>query len=454
MCVRMAFSLDQLLDTLRQKRPPEGLLVAFSGGRDSTVLLHALAAIRDQLPAPLRAIHINHRLHADADQWSRRCEQFAVDLCIDYVARNVEVDPADPRGLEAAARAARYAVLDTELRPGEWLLTAHHADDQLETVLLQLLRGGGPAGIAAMPARASFGAGWLVRPLLDFDRQALSAYANAHNLPCIDDPSNADRQRDRNYLRHEIVPRLKARWPAAAVTAGRAARHAAQAKQLLGDLAMLDLAQLAAVDAATLPIDATLALGRARAENVVRHWLAQRQLPVPDTRRLDALLQQATDAAEDRAPRITWPGAEARCWHGRIYAFAPLPEPHPLPDRWRGEPLSLGAGLGELQAASANNGLRAEVFVDGVDVRWRYGGERIRPAGQRHHRELKALLREAGIPPWLRDRIPLLWVGDKLAAVADLWVADEFAATGHSAMQIQWHNKPKLIQSPLTQKEG
>lgn len=441
----MAFSSDQLPDILRQQPPPTGLLVAFSGGRDSTVLIYALAAVRDRLAVPLRAIHINHDLHADAAHWARRCKDFAASLGIDYISRSVAIDPADGRGLEAAARAARYAALDAELRPGEWLLTAHHADDQLETVLLQLLRGGGPAGLAAMPARAPFGAGCLVRPLLQFQRQELAAYADANGLEFIDDPSNTDRQRDRNYLRHEILPRLTERWPAAAATVGRAARHAAQAKALLADLAALDLAQVAQTDSETLPLESVLALGRERAENLLRHWLTQRKLPVPDTRRLDALLSQAAEAAGDKAPQVLWPGVEARCWRGRIYAFPPLVEVPPLPAQWHGEPLDLGAEMGELRTVAGKGTLRADVLTEGVEIRWRRGGERIRLAGQQHRRELKDLLREAGIVPWMRSRIPLLWYKDELAAVGDLWVADEFAASANEpAARIEWRQRPVI----------
>ncbi|HET7308124.1 MAG TPA: tRNA lysidine(34) synthetase TilS [Gammaproteobacteria bacterium] len=437
------FSPERLLDALGDKSAATGFVVAFSGGRDSSVLLHALATLRGRLPAPLRAMHINHGLHADAAAWERHCQAFAVALHSDYISRTVVIDSADSRGLEAAARAARYAALGPELRPGEWLLTAHHADDQLETVLLQLLRGGGPAGIAAMPARAPFGAGFLVRPLLEFDRQTLAAYAEANVLNCVDDPGNIDPQRDRNYLRHEIVPRLKQRWPSATITIGRAARHAAQAKSLLRDLAALDLDRIAEPGSPSLPVEAVLALGRARAGNLLRHWLKQRGLPVPDTRRLDTLLKQAAETAGDRAPQVTWPGTEARCWQGRIYAFKALDEPVELPTRWHGERLMLGSGLGQLHAITGTGGLRTGVTAEGLEVRWRQGGERIRAVGQLHHRSLKDLLREAGVVPWLRNRIPLLWFNDELVAVADLWIADEFAAPAkETGVRIEWRKRP------------
>ncbi|HET7570097.1 MAG TPA: tRNA lysidine(34) synthetase TilS [Gammaproteobacteria bacterium] len=438
-----SFSPERLLDALGDKGTATGFIVGFSGGRDSSVLLHALAMLRDRLPPSLRAIHVNHGLHADAADWERHCRRFAAALNVEYVSKTVTVDPSDSRGLEAAARAARYAALKSEMRPGEWLLTAHHADDQLETVLLQMLRGGGPAGIAAMPARAPFGSGFLVRPLLAFERQTLIAYAEANDLNCVEDPGNIDPHRDRNYLRHEIVPRLKQRWPSATTTIGRAARHAAQAKSLLRDLAALDLDRIAEPGSPTLPIGAVVALGRARAENLLRHWLMQRNLPVPDARRLDTLLEQAAEAAGDKAPQVTWPGVEARCWQGRIYAFKPLDEPAELPTRWHGEPLELGPGLGELHAVEGTGGLRTNVIAEGLELRWRQGGERIRPPGQSHHRSVKDLLREARIVPWMRNRIPLLWFEDEVVAVADLWIADEFAAPANkTGTRIEWRERP------------
>jgi tRNA(Ile)-lysidine synthase len=425
----MAFFPDRLFAIVNHNSAPAGFLVAFSGGRDSSVLLDALSSLRDRLPAPLRAMHVNHGLHPDAARWARHCEQFAAARNVACCSQNVVIDPADPRGLEAAARAARYAAFEAELRPDEWLLTAHHADDQLETVLLQLLRGGGPAGIAGMPAQAPFGTGWLARPLLTFRRDELTAYADANGLRCITDPSNADTRRDRNFLRHEIIPCLKQRWPAATTTATRSARHAAHADSLLHDLADLDLARIQMDKSDSLPIDAVLSLGQDRAANLLRRWLCERELPVPDTRRLNELLAQAKNAASDRVPEVTWAGAVARCWRGRIHAFPPPPQrPVDLPERWHGKPLHLGPGLGELRAVRGDGGLRANVLAEGVKLRFRKGGEIIRPVGHQHHRKLKDLLREANIAPWLRDRIPLLWFDNKLVAVGELWVAHEFAA--------------------------
>jgi tRNA(Ile)-lysidine synthase len=442
----MRFSAERLLAVLQRIDAPQadGYVVAFSGGLDSSVLLHALVAIADELPAPVRAVHINHQLQPQAEDWERHCRRFAAAAGIDYQSAAVTVSPV-AAGLEAAARSARYRALKTLLHEGEWLLTAHHADDQLETVLLQLLRGGGPAGIAGMPDAGPFGTGWHVRPLLGFARTELDAYAALAGLAYLDDPSNTDRRHDRNFLRHEVVTRLKERWPAAAMTVSRAARHAAQASELLADLAALDLERIAPVSAETLPVASLLALGRARAANLLRYWLAQRGLPLPDTRRLDELLAQLQTAADDKAPCAAWAGAEVHCWRGRLYAFVPLDAPAPTA-HWNGaDPLRLGSGPGELHAVRGPGGIKADILARGVQVRFRAGGERIRPAGHPHHRELKNLLQEAGVVPWMRARIPLLWSGEVLAAVGDLWIAEECAAKDGEGMRIEWRNRPNLF---------
>lgn len=225
------------------------LVLALSGGLDSMVLLHALAALRSGFPFALRAIHIDHALHPDSAAWGRACAQVCAQLAVPFDVRPVTVSTVAADGVEAAARRARYAALGELLAPGEILVTAHQRDDQAETVLLQLLRGTGVAGLAGMPARVAFGGNELVRPLLGFVRAALEAYGRSNGLTWIDDPSNADPRLRRNFLRTEIMPRLRAVWPEADRMLVRAAGHAAEAVALLDELADGDLAGCRARDA-------------------------------------------------------------------------------------------------------------------------------------------------------------------------------------------------------------
>ncbi|TLY67762.1 MAG: tRNA lysidine(34) synthetase TilS, partial [Gammaproteobacteria bacterium] len=237
-------ALSARLTELLPDFPQVPVCVAFSGGADSTALLGALAATRAP-PLELRAIHIDHRLHPHSRRWSAHCARVARALAVPLTVLSATVAPLPGESLEAAARTVRYRRLGEALRDGEALLTAHHEDDQLETVLLQLLRGAGLAGIAAMPARAPLARGFLVRPLLAWSRQELVAYLRARGLEWIEDPMNSELRLDRNYLRARVLPAIRERWPAAATTVTRTARHAAEAQRLLDELGRADVARAA-----------------------------------------------------------------------------------------------------------------------------------------------------------------------------------------------------------------
>ena len=283
----MLFSPAQLLDQLAHLPPAQRYWVAYSGGCDSTVLLHALAALRDQLPVELHALHVNHNLHEAAPTWAAHCRAVCETLAIPLTEVNVDARAAKGESPEAAARAARYCIFTDVLKAGDGLLLAHHRDDQAETLLLQLLRGSGPRGLAAMPAHRPQGAGWLGRPLLSFSRQELCRYAEAEKLQWIDDPSNFDTDFDRNFLRQRVLPLLQERWPAAATTLGRAAEHQAEAAELLHQLAEEDWQLTAGPQADTLQIDSLLRLTPDRQRNVLRYWInSVNTLPLPDRQRL------------------------------------------------------------------------------------------------------------------------------------------------------------------------
>lgn len=406
--------------------PGQSCVVAFSGGLDSTVLLHL---VRHAETNPVRAVHVDHGLHPSSADWADRAVATASAMGVECEIVRVEVVD-DGQGREAAARAARYAALRERIDEGELLLTAHHADDQAETVLLALLRGSGPAGLAAMPLVAPFGHGMLVRPLLRTRRAALQAWGDAHQLEWTDDPSNTDTSIARNHLRRNVLPVLEAYWPETVGALNLGARWAAEADGLLGQLAELDLAAL--TDGKTLDAEGVIALGPDRARNLLRVWLAQLGLPGAPYTRLDEAVRQLAEAAEDRVPEIDWPGAVLRRWAGRLYAMKPE---QPVPDDWHAEwlvekPLPLPAGLGQLSLVSAPTGLDpAKLMGSTVKVRFRHGGERLRTHPTGPHRQLKHLLAEAGVPPWDRGRVPLLFMGDILVAAGDLFVDAAWAAS-------------------------
>ncbi|MCE5232144.1 MAG: tRNA lysidine(34) synthetase TilS [Mizugakiibacter sp.] len=420
---------DALASTLQAAligRHPGPLCVAYSGGPDSTALLHALAALPEARARGLRAVHVDHGLHADSARWAAHCRAFAALLQVPLAVIRVEVPLGRGEGLEAAARDARYAAFATELRDGETLVLAQHRDDQAETVLLKLLRGAGPEGLGGMRAERAFARGRLWRPLLALPRAALADYVRAHALACIEDPANADPALARSYLRREILPRLARHWPQAPQAIAHAATLCREAAAHIAHEADAARARLRGAEPATLDAAGWAALSPALRTPVLEGWLHGLGLPAPTRAQAAELLRQVETSAGDRVPRVAWPGVEMRLWRGLLYAMAPLPEvPSDWRARWDGTPLALPARGGVLALeVDAPERLDAP-----LEVRIGVAGARLKPAGDRHTRALRDLYQQAGIPPWRRTRCPLIYTADGvLLAVADLWRSDAGAA--------------------------
>jgi len=440
----VTFSTGQLREQLaaletRAARPAR-YVIAFSGGLDSTVLAHAL--VRADTGIPIVAVHIDHGLHEDSSSWGMHCEAFADSIGIDFHGRQVTVQLESGKGPEASAREARYTALHGELQHGDWLLSAHHREDQAETLLLNLVRGSGPAGIAGIGAIRRFGPGWLVRPLLDIDRASLVEYARTNGLEWVDDPSNTDRRFDRNFLRHEILPRLKSRWPDIAARLQRSASHAGEAAGMLADLADLDLDILGGRPE-RLPVDGLLALPRERQKNLVRHALRLCGLSTPTALQLDRILTEVLPARPDAQPLVIWPGASVRRYRNGLYLLPEVLAEAPTAVKITGEQIALGAGLGRLYFDSgAPRGIAPELVERGMRLAVREGGEKIHPFNQSHTRKLKKLLQEEGVVPWMRDRVPLVYVDDALVAVGDLWIAKD--AVAEPGVAVRWTDRPAL----------
>jgi len=418
--------LEARLRELLPAWPGVSLCVAFSAGADSTALLAALAPLRAQGVA-VRAVHVDHGLQPAAADFRRQARRTAAALKVPLRVIAVRVPRTGGESPEAAAREARYAALAAALAPGECLLTAHHEDDQLETVLLQLLRGAGVAGLAAMPGSAPCGQGLLVRPLLGVEGGALRAWLQGQALGFAEDPSNADERFDRNYLRRRVLPLLRARWPAAAATVARGARHAGEAQLLLDELARADCerAQVgAALDAKVLR-----RLGLPRRRNALRWWIARAGWPRPPARRLAELAGPVLAARPDTHPFTAWAGVRA-ARHADLLYLEPARGtptaglPAGLEWHWRAAPvLELPGGAGTLSLEPDPRGpLDLEALAPVLTVRARSGGERLRlvPGGVR--RSLKGLLQEARVPREVRTRLPLVFSGAVLVAVADLYL--------------------------------
>lgn len=409
--------------------PGRRIAVAFSGGRDSVALLHALVALRDAIGILPSAIHVHHGLSPQADAWAAFAEKFCKVRDVPLIVERVKVPANSGLGLEAAARAERYRVFAQ--CTADLLLLAHHQDDQAETLLFNLLRGAGVHGAAAMPALRRLpcpgGADLLLgRPWLAVPRAAIDAYVSAGRLEHIEDPSNLDQAFSRNHLRHDILPRLGERYPQAAASLANAARRFGEASKLLDDLAELDLAEVSRdgrLDWARLN-----RLDAARQKNLLHRWLALHGEVVPSEAGLVEFLRQCRAAGADAQVAMVFGGLSLRRWQGRLYRVA-AGRQELSPNRgWQGEPVVAWCG-GELKMPeSQGRGLRADLLSGQVEIRSRQGSEVIRLHAGGPSRPLRQLFQERGVPPWERPLLPFLWVDQRLAAVGGIGIAAEFQA--------------------------
>ena len=438
-------------------------VIAYSGGVDSHVLLYCC----HRLQLPVRAVHVHHGLQRPADDWAAHCRSVCDVLAVPVTILHVDAKPEAGQSPEEAAREARYQALEQNLLAGECLVTAQHRDDQAETLLLQLFRGGSSAGLAAMPARRAFGRGVHIRPMLDFSRQEIEAFAALHSLDWVEDPSNRDTRFDRNFLRQQVMPLLQQHWPQLSIQLSSVAALQSSSQQVMDDMAAIDLAAaVMPLPVQQLPLFQDIVsvldsqrlklLSHARRLNLLRYWI-RRSLHISPSRKLleeiDSAVLHVRDDAEPRLQFETWvlrkyrdglyllnqpakqqtgpetePGAEEMlCWQPAVQAQIVL---------------APGMVLKAVKTESA--GLDPALQHEKLDLRYRRGGERFKPHGRRHSQQLKKLLQEAGVPPWERHRIPLLYRGDELVAVVGLWLGADFVTGGGG-----W--EPRLFAEPPVQ---
>ena len=424
-------------------------VVAYSGGVDSHVLLYSCR----ELGLPVRAVHIHHGLQKVADHWVRHCQQICagLDIEFDVIYVDARAQSGNRQSPEEAARIARYDALYSNLRDGECLLTAQHMNDQAETLFLQLMRGAGAAGLAGMPAQALRERNMHLRPLLNFTRDELESFAYDNALDWVDDPSNQDTNLDRNFIRQQILPMLESRWPEVTARLSSAARLQADNLDVIESMAATDLANCIRVwqpvTAASLydvlsgiSIDQLLALPAARQLNVLRYWIidsltkgvSSHRSISPTRKLLMEISGSMLSAQRDAEPKILFSDVEFRRYQNRLYIIRERSEP-----TGDSEPLILSMTqpvrmadikICLLRSDLPGQGLAAQVVDKALTVKYRQGGEELKPAGRSHSQRLKKLLQENDIPPWDRSRLPLFYLGDELVAVADLLIADAYQA--------------------------
>jgi tRNA(Ile)-lysidine synthase len=423
----VSLSSDFLESALARFEPLQRIYIAYSGGIDSHVLLH-LAASSTRLRDKITAVYVHHGLQAEADDWAVHTAKTAEELAVRFILLRVNAVAGRKESPEEAARNARYAALKELIEVNDVLLVAQHLEDQLETVMLQLMRGSGLRGLSGMPENMAFGRGSLLRPLLQTPKRAISDYACRHRLHWVEDLSNQRSDYDRNFLRNEVLPLLKHRWPGCAVTVARSARHCAEAETLVAELAGEIFEQI--YD----PLDNTLSISRlrmfdsARQQLAVRRWFLMNGLRMPSRDVVLRLLNQVAVAKDARHPALFSQGCWIRRYRDKLYCLAPF-EPE-MPEETVWPPDQIRILLGEYRALywrRASAGIALETWLESeIVVKCRAGGEKIRLPGRAGRHSLKNLYQEAGIPPWEREKMPLVYLNGQLAAVGDRWISAEF----------------------------
>jgi len=419
-------------------RPPT-VWLAYSGGLDSHVLVHSLAGVRHVsdtcLTPSVKVVHINHNISPNSDMWEQHCRKVCENLNLPFYALSISLDLKSGESLEEQARNLRYAKLSSLMEDGDFLLTAHHQNDQAETFLLQLLRGAGVKGLSAMPECKKFGNGFQARPFLNCTREMLHEYAKHHELQWIDDESNLKTEFTRNYIRQELSPILKQRWPDFAANIARSASHCAEANELLEKIAAEDCVEATGQFPNTLSISKLNTLSGARQKNALRYFIVNNNVILPSTAKLQQMQLCILQSRSDKSPIVSWGDFELRRFKDDIFllqtkdAVIPRSEvtinlqesTHDIP------------GFGQIQIVKTqgeglNNKLKR------LSLRFRKGGETLRLPNRKHHSDLKKLLQQWNVPPWQRDRIPLLFLEKQLIAVVGYATAHGFGCDDQNAM--------------------
>jgi len=435
--------IAQQLSQFAQQHSITRWTLAYSGGVDSQVLLHLLQLTK----LSINAIYIDHGLQAQSVQWAEHCRQQCQLYNIPFQVIKVDGAAAKGESPEAAARVARYAALKIGVKQNVCLLTAQHQDDQAETVLLQLLRGAGAAGLSGMPAITKFSNGWHARPLLNVSQKEILDYAQMHNLNWVEDPTNQHVNFDRNYLRHSVIPKLSERWPALNKTLFTFAQQQAENSNLLDVLAEQDLSQTL-IDSHCLDIKKLNKLDDARLRNSLRYWFKKMSSPMPSRAVLQQIVRQIKNITHESSVQVSWAKCEVRCFREQLFWLKQSSHDASQVFDWnvKNDLLlpSIGKKLFFQKKHSIENNiefiLNASILKQKIVVCFRQGGEKIKPAGRNGSHDLKSLFQEAAVPPWQRDKIPLLFLGNKLIAVVGYWIADDYAIEGGDGVLPELNN--------------
>ena len=437
-------SADIIESALNQHKQFAHVYVGYSGGVDSHVLLHLCASIKS-LGGKITAVYVHHGLQAEAESWAEHCQKNAETLGVNFTVLRVNATPRAGESPEEAARNARYTALKPLVGVDDVLLIGQHREDQLETVLLQLFRGAGLRGLSGIPESTFFGLGLMLRPLLNVAKPDIEEYAKNHDLQWVEDPSNQQNDYDRNFLRNTIVPLLKQRWESCDKTVARSAKHCAEAQVVVSAVAEELFYPVFSKSNKTLCIKQLQAQKSPRQQLIIRHWFQSLGLRMPAQAFVERIQTEVVAAREDSDPILLGQGCFIRRYRDELYCLRQTEQEMLLRDmHWPAGQTSIEfASHRTLSYLPSSTGILHEQWQKAkVSIKFRSGGEKIRLPKRKEQHSLKNLFQEAGIPPWEREKIPLVYLNDKLAAVGDLWIsADFYHEKPNSCIQLSMHSE-------------
>ncbi|MFP3019680.1 MAG: tRNA lysidine(34) synthetase TilS [Arsenophonus sp.] len=429
--------LNEIIKNIGSKHK---ILVGFSGGLDSTVLLDSLVKLRKTTSPNLkiRAVYIHHGINNKANEWAIHCQKVCLDLQVDFCLQYVYINKTK-KGIEAAARDSRYQVFREISLPKEIIVTAQHLDDQVETFLLALKRGSGPAGLSAMPISIPFADTYLIRPLLSISRKQLFFYAKSKSLSWIEDESNQDQRYDRNFLRLIIMPYFKSRWPYFLKTVARSARLCAEQESLINELLKNYLFDLVTPEG-SLQLDTLISFSKIKRNAILRRWFSLHGILMPSYSQLEQIWKNVICARSDAQPKfILFNKNVIRRFKQQLWLLPKFKDLTKICLSWKlPSELKLPDNLGKLIITNNGKELRAPLQNEKVTVRFGLKGK-IKIIGRQHSRKSKKIWQELGVAPWLRDRTPLIYYNDKLIAAVGVFITESGRfIQGRFQLKIEW----------------
>ena len=438
--------IKELLDSFSESKK---IIVAYSGGIDSSALLHLLNSIKNELKQSIEVIYINHGLHKKSLDWGKFCE----DECNEYNIpfKLISINEKCPNGvsIESWARNKRYSIISKEMNKNDILLTGHHMDDQVETFFLQILRGSGPRGLSCMPAIKKFKNGFHVRPFLNIQRNELEEYINANNINWQEDESNSDTRYDRNYLRHSVLPYFGVAWPSYCQSISKSINHQIESMTILNEIALEDMEKTLCKNLINLNVIILKRLSVARQKNLIFYWRDSLNLDKPGSKHMEQIISTLINSGYDKCPCVNWKNTEIRKYRDHLYAFKSIHEhDENIEINWNTKsPLKI---QGETLVAkeSHGKGVSKSIIEDArITIRYRHGGEKIYTNSSSHSKTVKQLFQESGVLPWLRDRIPLIYINEELAVIPGFCVGKKYSASkDEKSLDIYWSGYTKVIQ--------